>query len=227
MQAFPMTWTAAGSAAEERAPVERPVSGNEATPEDVARIFLEDLFARHHAEIYGYLVRMLRDPDLAADLTQDAFLKAYRAHDTLKDPDHARAWLYQIARRVALDELRHRRVIRIVPWTGESYGVEPSAEQVVMETSRSGDLRRALEEIPERQRAALLLSELHDLSGLELASALGVSHVAARALLTRGRKALRRALASQDQADADAATAGATGGQGDDVDGELRLLRLR
>ena len=59
----------------------------------------------------------------------------------------------------------------------------------------SGDLERALARIPARQRQALLLSELHDMTGLELANAMGVSHVAARALLTRGRESLRQALA--------------------------------
>ena len=57
-----------------------------------ARAFVEELFARHHTEIYAYLTRMLRDPELAADLTQDAFVKAYRAYETLEDPAHARAW---------------------------------------------------------------------------------------------------------------------------------------
>ena len=71
----------------------------------------------------------------------------------------------------------------------------PSAEHLVMDAHLSGDLQRALETIPERQRAALLLAELHDLTGLELAAALGVSHVAARALLTRARESLRQALA--------------------------------
>ncbi len=66
--------------------------------------------------------RMLRDPELAADLTQDAFVKAYRAYETLEDPAHARAWLYQIAHRVALDDLRRRKIIRFLPWTGESRG---------------------------------------------------------------------------------------------------------
>ena len=61
----------------------------------------------------------------------------------------------------------------------------------------SSDLQRALARIPERQRAALLLAELHDLTGLELAGALGVSHVAARALLTRARDSLRRELAAR------------------------------
>jgi RNA polymerase sigma-70 factor, ECF subfamily len=164
---------------------------------DEAYRFVEDLFAKHQNEIYAYLVRMLRDPELAADLTQDAFVKAYRAYDALQKPENARAWLYQIAHRVALDDLRRRRIVRFVPLVGESRNTSPSAEHLVMESRLSGDLQRALKRIPERQRAALLLAELHDLTGLELAAALGVSHVAARALLTRARENLRQALAAE------------------------------
>jgi RNA polymerase sigma-70 factor, ECF subfamily len=171
-----------------------------------AGAFVEELFAKHHNEIYAYLVRMLRDGELAADLTQDAFVKAYRNYDTLEKPENARAWLYQIAHRVALDELRRRKIVRFIPWTGESRGASPSAEHLVMDLHLSADLQRALDRIPERQRAALLLAELHDLTGLELAAALGVSHVAARALLTRARESLRQALASERVA-ADAAEA--------------------
>jgi predicted RNA polymerase sigma factor len=64
---------------------------------DAAGLFVEELFGRHHGEIYAYLIRMIRDPELAADLTQDAFVKAYRAYDSLEKPENARAWLYQIA----------------------------------------------------------------------------------------------------------------------------------
>jgi RNA polymerase sigma-70 factor (ECF subfamily) len=138
---------------------------------------------------------MVRDDELAADLTQEAFVKAYRAYDTLEDANRARAWLYQIAGRTALDELRRRKIVRFVPWTGESRGTAASAEELVMRERLSGDLERALARIPARQRQALLLSELNDMTGLELAEAMGVSHVAARALLTRGRESLRQALA--------------------------------
>jgi len=169
--------------------------------EDAARAFVETLFARHHGEIYAYLVRMLRDADLAADLTQDAFVKAYKNYDTLEKDENARAWLYQIAHRVALDELRRRKIVRMIPWTGESRGAAPSAERLAMDVRLSGPLERALARIPERQRAALLLAELHDLSGLELAEAMGVSHVAARAILTRARESLRRALADEQDAE--------------------------
>jgi RNA polymerase sigma-70 factor (ECF subfamily) len=169
-----------------------------------AGTFVEELFAKHHTEIHAYLLRMLRDPELAADLTQDAFVKAYRNYDTLEKPENARAWLYQIAHRVALDELRRRKIVRFLPWTGESRGAAPSVEHQAMELRLSGDLERALRRIPERQRAALLLAELHDLTGLELAASLGVSHVAARALLTRARESLRQALAAERAADAEA-----------------------
>jgi RNA polymerase sigma-70 factor (ECF subfamily) len=161
---------------------------------DEASAFVEVLFGEHHTEIYAYLLRMLREPELAADLTQDAFIKAYRNYETLEKPENARAWLYQIAHRVALDEIRRRKIIRFFPWTGESPGSAPSAEHLVMEAHLSGEMQRALATIPERQRSALLLAEIHDLTGLELAAALGVSHVAARALLTRARESLRRAL---------------------------------
>jgi RNA polymerase sigma-70 factor (ECF subfamily) len=192
-------------------PAERVLTGSPART--AADAFVEELFQKHHGEIYAYLVRMLRDSELAADLTQDAFIKAYRAHGSLENPAHARAWLYQIAHRVALDEIRRRKIVRFLPWTGESYGSAPSAEHLAMEGRLSSDLQRALARIPERQRAALLLAELHDLSGLELASALGVSHVAARALLTRARDSLRRELAAERDAEA-AEEAGVPAGSG-------------
>jgi RNA polymerase sigma-70 factor (ECF subfamily) len=175
-----------------------------AVPADpvAARTFVEGLFAAHHGEIYAYLVRMLRDPELAADLAQDAFIRAYRAHADLDDPSKARAWLYQIAHRVALDEIRRRRIVRFIPWNGEARGAAPSAERIVLEARLSGDLERALGRIPERQRSALLLAEVHGLTGLELAAAMGTSHVAARALLTRARESLRRALAEERTAEA-------------------------
>jgi len=175
---------------------------------DEAYRFVEDLFTKHQHEIYAYLVRMLRDPELAADLAQDAFVKAYKAYDSLQKPENARAWLYQIAHRVALDDLRRKRIIRFIPLVGEARTTTPSAEHMVMEARLSGDLQRALEKIPERQRSALLLAELHDMTGMELAAALGVSHVAARALLTRARGSLRQALAAEQAAEADSGSRG-------------------
>lgn len=162
--------------------------------DDEARRFIEECFARYHGEIYGFLARMVRDPELAADVAQDTFVKAYRAFGTLEDREKARAWLYSIANRAALDEIRHRRILRFVPWSGESRGAAPSAESTVLQGHMSSELERALARLPERQRSALILAEVHDLTGLELAAVMGTSHIAVRALLTRARDNLRRAL---------------------------------
>jgi RNA polymerase sigma-70 factor (ECF subfamily) len=159
--------------------------------------FIEGLFAQHQGEIYGFLARMVRDEELAADLTQETFVKAFRALDSLESPERARAWLFQIASRTALDELRRRRVVRFVPWSGESRGAAPSAEETAMRSRFSGEMARALARIPDRQRGALILAEIHELTGTELADALGVTHAAARALLTRARESLRVALAEE------------------------------
>jgi RNA polymerase sigma-70 factor (ECF subfamily) len=177
--------------------MERGVNATDGASAD--RTFIEQLFALHHSEIYAYIFRMVRDADLAADFAQDTFIKAYRAQHMLEDRAKARAWLYQIAHRVVLDEMRRRRIVRFLPWTGESYGSAPSAEHLAMEMRLSGPMARALARIPERQRAALLMAEVNDLTGLELAEALGISHVAARALLTRARESLRQALADEKQ----------------------------
>lgn len=178
-----------------------------------AGTFVEELFANHHREIHAYLYRMVRDSELAADMTQDAFVKAYKNYDTLEKPENARAWLYQIAHRVALDELRRRKIVRFIPWTGESRGSSPSAEHVAMELRLSADLERALARIPERQRAALLMNELHDLTGVELAAALGVSHVAARAILSRARESLRQALAVERAGESEGSASSAEAGE--------------
>ena len=167
------------------------------------RTFIEQLFALHHGEIYAYIYRMVRDADVAADFAQDTFIKAYKAQGSLEDQAKARAWLYQIAHRIVLDEMRRRRIVRFLPWTGETHGAAPSAEHLAMEMRLSGPLARALARIPERQRAALLLAEVNDLTGLELADALAISHVAARALLTRARESLRVALADEKRQEKD------------------------
>ncbi|HEX7473146.1 MAG TPA: RNA polymerase sigma factor [Candidatus Limnocylindrales bacterium] len=191
---------------------ERPEVTSETTRRDAAvRAEIEVLFTRHHAEIYAYLARMVREPEMAADLAQDTFVKAYRAYDTLEDPARARAWLYQIAHRVALDEFRRRRIVRFIPWTGESRGAAPSAEHIALEGRFSGEMERALRRMPERQRSALILAELHDLTGLELAAALGVSHVAARAILTRARESLRQALTDERARSAESESATGAG----------------
>ena len=76
---------------------------------DAHRAEFDRLFTEYAAPIYNYALRMVGDPDRAADIAQDTFIKAYRKLDTLADAASARSWLYRIATNTAIDEMRRRR----------------------------------------------------------------------------------------------------------------------
>ena len=67
------------------------------------------LFEAHHHRIYRYILRMMRSPAEAEDLTQETFLRAFRHREALRDPPAVRGWLYRIATHACLDRLRQRR----------------------------------------------------------------------------------------------------------------------
>ena len=81
-----------------------------ATEAEFARIFEE-----YSSPIFNYVLRMVGDPDRAADVTQDTFIKAYRKLDTLTDATSTRSWLYRIATNTAIDDMRRRRMVSAVP----------------------------------------------------------------------------------------------------------------
>src|SRR5512135_2941048 len=68
----------------------------------------EASFSAHYAQILRYVRSVVRDADEAQDLTQETFLRAYRARDSLRDPDAMLPWLYSVATHVCLDRLRQR-----------------------------------------------------------------------------------------------------------------------
>ena len=75
----------------------------------------EEIFSRYNTQIYNYLLGMVGNPEQAQDLTQDTFVKAYRALPRVKELILP-AWLYRIATNTALDALRHRKLIAWLPF---------------------------------------------------------------------------------------------------------------
>ena len=69
------------------------------------------LFEEFSAPIYNYVLRMVGDPDRAADITQDTFIKAYRKLHTVTEATSTRSWLYRIATNTAIDDMRRRRMV--------------------------------------------------------------------------------------------------------------------
>ena len=129
---------------------------------------------------------------------QEAFLRAHRSLRDDHRPVELKPWLHRVVRNLCIDELRRNRV----PTTELSDGDRAGAGEDVYSTlSRRHELRRLIEDLadlPEQQRAALLMRELDGLSHEQVAGALEISPAASRQLVKRARSGLVAAAEARD-----------------------------
>jgi RNA polymerase sigma-70 factor (ECF subfamily) len=163
--------------------------------------FLSDfdaLIEHHSREIYSYLWRMLRDPQDAEDTLQETFLRAFRGFPRLREDSNYRAWLYKIATNVAYTHLKHR--------TRHTSNITDLTESNVISNPIDFQQKElleivltAVETLPHKQRAALLLRNYQGLSFDEIGETLGCSPESARANLYQALKKLRAQLTEVDK----------------------------
>jgi len=127
-------------------------------------------------------LRAMLGRDAAEDAFQETFLRALRAYPTLKHGQYLHAWALQIARNVAIDMIRRRRVT-----SAEVPDIESVDEPLPYE-----ELRRLTDKLPQKERAAVFLRYGYDLSYEEIGNALGQSPEAARQAASSGVRRLRR-----------------------------------
>lgn len=160
------------------------------------------LFQRWAARLLRYLERMLCDRGVAEELTQEVFLRVHCARDRYRVEARFSTWLYRIATNLALNELRRPR--RREPHASVDEGPEPAAGgpavDAVVHARREGSVvRKLLTELPEKQRAALLLASLEGCSYAEIAESLGVTEKAVKALVHRARAGLAARLEKREE----------------------------
>lgn len=159
------------------------------------------LFDEYSAPIYNYVLRMVADPDRAADITQDTFIKAYRKLDTVTEATSTRSWLYRIATNTAIDDMRRRRNVTTMsddsPTFANRADHRPGPEAQVMAATLDERVQRALLSLRPNHRQCLLLSDLEDMSAQQIGEVMGLSYGAVRTLLCRARGEMRRALAAE------------------------------
>jgi RNA polymerase sigma-70 factor (ECF subfamily) len=170
----------------------------------------ESLYLAHHGELWRFAYSYVRSRDVAEELVQDVFLAVWGTRATWEVSTRVRAWLYASIRHLALNHLRHERVVaRTIDagaWArsrgsrlGEkasgvaqlepiAMGAPPMDQQLLLEAEELAKaVGRAVAALPERRRIAMTLRWKHDMSSLEIARVLGTSPEAVRTLLTRAR----------------------------------------
>ena len=147
------------------------------------------LFAEHAPGIARFLAKLTGDREVAADLTQETFVRAMQARQDSAELRSVRAWLFRIATNLARDHHRRRALLRFTPFSGREPGPsgipDPDTELV----------HRALRALPAAQSAALLLHYDAGFSRQEIAQMAGVTEEAVKSRLLRGRERFLREFA--------------------------------
>ena len=152
------------------------------------------LTERYRPELLAYLARLLGDVHDAEDVCQDALLRAYRAFDRLAPDSNVRAWLYKIATNTAFNALKHRQ--RNAAHTADiDLDTLPAGSTVSDRREQLRAVKRAVEALPPKQRAALMMRQFHGLGYAEIAVSLQCSVESARANVYQAIRRLRLMLA--------------------------------
>lgn len=157
----------------------------------------EAVVSAHHDEIYRYLRRVIGGAGDADDLSQETFLRAFRAYGSLPGDSNVRAWLFSIATNLAKNyfrsETRRRQAYGEVRASARETGdPAPEAELVSRETGAlvEGIVRR----LPLKQRMAFTQRKIHGLDYEAIGRSLGCSAESARAHVFQALRKIRQAL---------------------------------
>jgi RNA polymerase sigma factor (sigma-70 family) len=155
-----------------------------------------ELVEATYREVYSLCLRILRNPDDAAEATQDAYLKAWRGLKSFRGDAQFTTWLYRVAANAALSRQRTRarrwdRETRVEDEMLQQMTTGASIEDMAGARIELEAVDRALALLPENYRSAIVLRDVYGLTLEQMAKELGISVVAAKVRLHRARKRLR------------------------------------
>ena len=148
------------------------------------------LFRQYEQSICSYLARLTGDLARAQELTQEAFIRAYRALVRGDRWDNPRAWLYRVASRLATDDYRRRKLLEWLPLLGTEPIPVPGPDLTVAERMA---VQSALDALPSKYRVPLVLYVYEGQTVAEIAEVLGLSISAVKMRLSRARIKFRQA----------------------------------
>jgi len=154
------------------------------------------LVERYQRDVYRLCYRFVNNHEDANDLAQEAFVKAYRALDRFRGDSAFSTWLYRIAVNTCLN-FRAARKPRSEELPEALEDARPRADEGVLSDERSKRVRAAIQKLPEKQRATLILKTYHDLSHEEVAGVLGSTVGTVKANLFHGLANLKKILAGE------------------------------
>ena len=164
------------------------------------RAAFSDLVRLHQDEVFTVAMRLVGDRELAADVAQDALLRAWRAVPRFRRDAKFSTWLHRITVNTALTAQRRRSRRRTEPLDVALETVasdDRSPEQAGLNVDLAARLSAALTELSPPLREAVVLKDVYDWAHPEIAAELDITVTAAKVRVHRGRKKLREAMAEE------------------------------
>ena len=152
----------------------------------------EDVVLQYQMPLSRYLYNMVKDKELARDLTQDTFLEAYQAMPKTAGELNLKAWLYRIATNNAIQVLRRRKLISWLPWAEETT-IPRETDNIEDSLAQRELVRSVLNKLPGKYRTVLLLHDDQGFNCQEIEKMLNISLDAAKKRLARARGMFRDA----------------------------------
>ncbi len=157
-----------------------------------------ELYKRYRNAIFSYMRSRLSSVSRAEELTQEVFLKAYRARGTYKPNGKFSAWLWTIARHITIDEFRAQvpEVLEPAREENEASWIENQPADIVLaetrliEAAEQGRVQKCIDSLAPSQKEALLLRTISEMPYEEIAATLSTSVSAVKSLLFRAKAAL-------------------------------------
>ncbi|MDM7995204.1 MAG: RNA polymerase sigma factor [Acidobacteriota bacterium] len=156
----------------------------------------ELLFSRHLRAIVNFCYRFVRNRQIAEELAQEIFLKVYTGASGYEAQAKFTTWLYRIATNVCLNEIRksqfratHEPLREALPANAGNATVACLNQQAIARA-----IRKAMEQLPVKQRAAFILNKYQELSYAEVSEIMGVSEQAVKSLIHRAKETLAEVL---------------------------------
>ena len=164
---------------------------------EAARHF-DAFFREHESRIYGYLWRITGDRQLASDLSQETFLRAWHSFAKVRGYENQAAWLLRVATNLALNSRRRQNTRIGVPLALDET-TELNQSDHAWRIAERDAVHQVLLTLPARMRAALVLREVEGLPYAEVSRLLGMSPGATRMLLSRAREQFRRCYRREEE----------------------------
>ena len=159
-----------------------------------------EIVERYQRMLYAVAWSRLRRDDLSEDVVQETFLQAYRYLPLLRDPSRLPGWMARIARNLAISVSKKRaRDERVLSTMGERMPLSTPAASSI--SNQPWDVEKALAEIPDKYREALVLFYVEEKSVRECAAMLGVSETAFKTRLHRARTTMKSQLEETVESD--------------------------